>query len=92
MAEDALHQAKLAAEGVAKAGVAVGGAFSESAHRAVEHNFGKEADKVAQGMSMARRLEARLMLRKISDRPVRISVLPECLSVKVPALSCRARM
>lgn len=51
MAEDGWQQVTVAAQGVVKAGMTVGGALSESAHKAVEHNFGKEADKVAQGES-----------------------------------------
>ena len=49
MAETNWQQVTIAAQAVAKAGFTVGGALSESAHRAVEHSFGKEADKVAQG-------------------------------------------
>ena len=53
MAEDAYNQASIAAQGVVKATVTVGGALSESAHRTVEHNFGKEADGVARGEQTA---------------------------------------
>ena len=52
MAESGWEQVSIAAKGVASAGVTVGGALSESAHRAVEHNFGKEAESVAQGKSV----------------------------------------
>jgi hypothetical protein len=36
-------------QGLATAATTVAGAVSQSAHRAVEHNYGKEADGVAQG-------------------------------------------
>lgn len=51
IAADSWSNLTIAAKGMANAGLTVGGALSESAHRAVEHNFGKEADKVAQGES-----------------------------------------
>jgi hypothetical protein len=49
MAESNWQQITLAAKGVAQAATTVVGAVSENAHKAIEHNFGKEADKVAQG-------------------------------------------
>ena len=49
IAEDGWTQVTIAAKGIASAAVTVGTAASESAHRAVENNFGKEHDKVAQG-------------------------------------------
>ena len=49
MAESNWQQITLAAKGVAQAATTVAGAVSENAHKAIEHNFGKEADKVALG-------------------------------------------
>lgn len=49
MAESNWQQITVAAQGIAQAATAVAGAVSDNAHRAIEHNFGKEADKVAQG-------------------------------------------
>ncbi|WVF66439.1 hypothetical protein IAT40_001179 [Kwoniella sp. CBS 6097] len=48
LAEGGWEQVTIAAKGVAEAATTVGGAISGSAHRAVEHNFGKEAEGVAQ--------------------------------------------
>jgi putative N-acetylmannosamine-6-phosphate epimerase len=49
IAEGGWQQVAAAAKGVAGAAMVVGGAVSGTAHTAVEHNFGKEADVVAQG-------------------------------------------
>ena len=49
LAEDGWTQATVAAKGFASAATTVAGAVSQSAHRAIEHNYGKEADGVAQG-------------------------------------------
>jgi hypothetical protein len=49
LAEEGWTQATVAAKGLATAATTVAGAVSQSAHRAVEHNYGKEADGVAQG-------------------------------------------
>ncbi|WWC85718.1 uncharacterized protein L201_000584 [Kwoniella dendrophila CBS 6074] len=48
LAEDGWEQVTIAAKGIAGAATTVGTAVSQSAHRAVEHNFGKEAESVAQ--------------------------------------------
>ncbi|WWC58021.1 uncharacterized protein I303_100556 [Kwoniella dejecticola CBS 10117] len=48
MAEEGWEQITIAAKGIAGAAMTVGSAASQSAHRAVEHNFGKEAEGVAQ--------------------------------------------
>lgn len=53
LAEDGWTQATFAAKGIASAATTVAGAVSQNAHRAVEHNYGKEADAVAQGMSLS---------------------------------------
>lgn len=50
-AEEGWQQATFAAKGFASAATTVAGAVSQNAHRAVEHNYGKEADNVAQGES-----------------------------------------
>ncbi|WVR03349.1 hypothetical protein IAU60_000340 [Kwoniella sp. DSM 27419] len=50
MAEEGWQQVTIAAKGFAGAATTVGGAISGSAHRAVEHNFGKEAEGVAQDL------------------------------------------
>lgn len=49
LAEEGWTQVSIAAKGIASATVTVAGSVSENAHRAVEHNFGRQADKVAQG-------------------------------------------
>lgn len=49
LAEEGWTQATFAAKGIATAATTVAGAVSQNAHRAVEHNFGKEAEGVAQG-------------------------------------------
>lgn len=49
LAEQGWQQATFAAKGVATAATTVAGAVSQNAHRAVEHNYGKEADSVAHG-------------------------------------------
>jgi hypothetical protein len=51
LAEQSWTQATFAAKGLANAATTIAGAVSQSTHRAVEHNFGKEADGVAQGQS-----------------------------------------
>lgn len=51
LAETGWQQATFAAKGFAAAASTVAGAVSQNAHRAVEHNYGKEADSVAQGRS-----------------------------------------
>jgi len=48
-AEDGWTQLTFAAKGIASAAGTVAGSVSQSAHRAVEHNFGKPAEAVAQG-------------------------------------------
>ncbi|WWD05932.1 hypothetical protein V865_004017 [Kwoniella europaea PYCC6329] len=48
LAEEGWEQVTIAAKGIAGAAITVGSAASQSAHRAVEHNFGKEAEGVAQ--------------------------------------------
>ncbi|KAK1926229.1 senescence-associated protein-domain-containing protein [Papiliotrema laurentii] len=48
LAEEGWTQVSIAAKGIASATVTVAGSVSENAHRAVEHNFGRQADKVAQ--------------------------------------------
>jgi len=53
IAEGGWTQVAAAAKGVVGAAVVVGGAVSGASHRAVEHNFGKEAEGVAQGKSMS---------------------------------------
>lgn len=50
MAEDGWEQVGFAAKGVVEAASTVGGAISKNSHEAVEHNFGKEAEDVAQGV------------------------------------------
>ena len=49
LAENGWTQATFAAKGLVGAATTIAGAVSQNAHRAVEHNFGKEADGVAQG-------------------------------------------
>lgn len=49
LAEDAWAQTTIAAKGIASAAGTVAGSVSTNAHKAVEHNFGKQAEKVAQG-------------------------------------------
>jgi len=49
LAETGWTQATFAAKGLVGAATTIAGAVSQNAHRAVEHNFGKEADGVAQG-------------------------------------------
>lgn len=49
VAEEGWSQLTHAAKGLATAVGTVGVAVSENTHKAVEHGFGKEADKVAQG-------------------------------------------
>jgi hypothetical protein len=49
LAEDGWTQISIAAKGIASAAGTVAGSVSENAHKAVEHNFGKQAEKVAQG-------------------------------------------
>jgi hypothetical protein len=51
LAETGWTQATFAAKGLVGAATTIAGAVSQNAHRAVEHNFGKEADGVAQGRS-----------------------------------------
>jgi len=51
VAEEGWNQLTIAAKGLASAAGTVAGSVSGSAHKAVEHNFGKQADKVAQGES-----------------------------------------
>ena len=51
LAETSWTQATFAAKGLASAATTIAGAVSQNAHRAVEHNFGKEADDVAKGGS-----------------------------------------
>ncbi|KAK8845398.1 hypothetical protein IAR55_006111 [Kwoniella newhampshirensis] len=53
MAEGGWEQVTIAAKGIASAATTVGGAVSVSAHKAVEHNFGKEAEGVAQDIGQA---------------------------------------
>ncbi|KAK4683455.1 hypothetical protein P7C73_g6808, partial [Tremellales sp. Uapishka_1] len=53
LAEDGWEQISLAAKGVANAAITVGGAVSENAHKAVEHNFGKKAESVAQDVGQS---------------------------------------
>lgn len=50
MAEEGWEQVGFAAKGVVEAASTVGGAISGNSHKAVEHNFGKEAEGVAQGV------------------------------------------
>lgn len=50
MAEEGWEQVGFAAKGVVEAASSVGGAISGDSHKAIEHNFGKEAESVAQGM------------------------------------------
>lgn len=50
LAETGWTQATFAAKGLVGAATTIAGAVSQNAHRAVEHNFGKEADGVAQGL------------------------------------------
>jgi len=49
MAEGGWTQLTFAAKGIVTAAGTVAGSVSQSAHRAVEHNFGKPAEAVAQG-------------------------------------------
>ncbi|WWD22344.1 hypothetical protein CI109_106835 [Kwoniella shandongensis] len=53
LAEGGWEQVTIAAKGIASAATTVGGAVSVSAHKAVEHNFGKEAENVAQDIGQA---------------------------------------
>ncbi|ORY25173.1 senescence-associated protein-domain-containing protein [Naematelia encephala] len=53
MAEGGWEQVTIAAKGIASATEEVATALSENAHRAVEHNFGKEAEGVAQNVGQA---------------------------------------
>ncbi|ORX33593.1 hypothetical protein BD324DRAFT_643887 [Kockovaella imperatae] len=46
-AESAWEQAQIAAQGIASAAAGLATSVSENAHRAVDHNYGKEADSVA---------------------------------------------
>lgn len=48
LAEEGWEQSKIAAQGIAAAAITVGKSLSDNTHRAVEHNFGKESDRVAQ--------------------------------------------
>lgn len=49
MADEGWEQVTIAAKGIAGAAGTIGSSLSVNAHRAVEHNFGKETDRVAQG-------------------------------------------
>ena len=51
MAEGGWEQVIIAAKGLANAAGTVAGSVSENTHKVVEHNFGKQADDVAQGES-----------------------------------------
>lgn len=51
LAEEGWHQATIAAKGLADAAATVGSSISGNAHKAIEHNYGTEADRVAQGES-----------------------------------------
>jgi len=53
VAEEGWSQLTSVAKGLATAVGTVGGAVSENTHKAVEHGFGKEADKVAQDLGQA---------------------------------------
>lgn len=53
LAEETWGQATVAAQGIAAAAVTVGKSLSDNTHRAVEHNFGKESDRVAQDVGQA---------------------------------------
>ncbi|EIW67803.1 hypothetical protein TREMEDRAFT_69409 [Tremella mesenterica DSM 1558] len=53
IAEEEWEQITVAAEGIAGATTTVGEAMSQNAHKAVEHNFGEEADKVAKDIGQA---------------------------------------
>ncbi|OXG36977.1 hypothetical protein C360_02101 [Cryptococcus neoformans Bt15] len=53
MAEDGWEQVGFAAKGVVEAASTVGGAISKNSHEAVEHNFGKEAEDVAQDIGQS---------------------------------------
>jgi hypothetical protein len=62
IAEEGWHQATIAAKGLADAAATIGGSISSNAHKAIEHNYGTEADRVAQGVY--------LLLSKGTDRSV----------------------
>lgn len=53
MAEEGWEQVGFAAKGVVEAASTVGGAISGNSHKAVEHNFGKEAEGVAQDIGQS---------------------------------------
>jgi len=53
MADEGWEQATIAAKGIAGAVGMVGKSLSESTHRAIEHNLGKETDRVAQDIGQA---------------------------------------
>jgi hypothetical protein len=56
LAEGGWSQLAFAAKGIATAAGTVAGSVSQNAHKAVEHNFGKPAEAVAQGESANNRL------------------------------------
>ena len=91
MAEQGWQQATIAAKGIASAAVTVGTALSENAHKAVEHNFGKEAEGVAQSES-AVLAALRRTDRQTWDRPVPMWALRASPPLRPPALSCRVAM
>ncbi|KAL0243970.1 hypothetical protein I308_105233 [Cryptococcus tetragattii IND107] len=53
MAEEGWEQVGFAAKGVVEAASSVGGAISGDSHKAIEHNFGKEAEGVAQDIGQS---------------------------------------
>jgi hypothetical protein len=67
IAEGGWEQVTIAAKGVGQAAVTVGTAVSGSAHKAVEHNFGKEAEGVAQGECRGLVFDPRVGLLDVAD-------------------------
>lgn len=49
LAEETWSEVTVAAKGIAQGATTVGRSISENVHKAVEHNYGKQADNVAQG-------------------------------------------
>ena len=70
LAEEGWHQATIAAKGLADAAATIGGSISGNAHKAIEHNYGTEADRVAQGMSLQPLGQSVQRVEAISQGPV----------------------
>lgn len=92
VAEEGWNQLTIAAKGLASAAGTVAGSVSGSAHKAVEHNFGKQADKVAQGELDKSGVDAQDGADlQMSDRLARTSARLFCPPESLRAPSCRAQ-